>query len=1074
MDGNQSISIINFVYNRPRPNDNNIPVEMAGFLGLDVYDTDLVQTGGNYMTDAWGISVSTDLVWDENTNYTHAQIDQIMSDYLGVHTYHVVQDPMGDYIKHVDCWGKYLDVDKILIGRVPQNDPQYDDYEVVVDYFANQTSGYGNDYQVYRVYSPNGEPYTNSLILNKRVFVPIKGSPNDTGAIAAYETAMPGYEVIGVSGDWSGIDALHCRVIGIADRGMLYIKHLPLLGEKPQLTEYEITSEIIPYSGMPVSADSVKIYYQVDGGTYDTVDMNNTSLDTYTGSIPGQPQGSEIAYYIHAADTSGRTSEHPYIGAPDPHVFTVNLPSQPPDAQFTADTTAVIPGGVVNFTDQSTNSPFSWQWTFAGGTPSGSTDQDPSVTYNTTGTYDVTLTVTNDSGSDTETKTGYITVTLEYCASQGNNYSYEYISNVTVGTFSNDSGGSNYSDFTGLTANLNAGDTVNVSLTPGFSGSSYTEYWKIRIDYNIDGDFEDAGEEVFSGSGSSVVSGSFTVPASASPGDTRMRVSMRYSSYPPICGSFDYGEVEDYTANISGGCTQYNLTTDTVGNGSITLDPAGGTYCEAVVVTLTAVPDAGWQFDGWSGDLSGTQNPTTITMGSNKNVTATFSQLPVQQYSLTVNTVGQGSVILNPPGGVYDEGTVVTLTAVPDSGWQFDNWSGDLSGTANPTTITMNANKTVTAQFSEVGTTVTVGNTTVFGSTTTTANRRAMPFTMPENGTINSVTMYHEGGSGGLILGVYDGEGTPQNRLGVTPTTTINSSADWQTINLTSPAFVASGATVWLAWVYESNPGIYYESGSPGRASSSQTWSGGMPDPFGSSTTANYIYSIYATYTPSAPPQYTLTTNLVGNGTVTLNPPGGTYDAGTVVTLTAAPDSGWQFDGWSGDLSGSTNPTTIIMNSYKIVTATFSEVGTTGTVGITDVYGSTSTSGYRRALPFTMPEDGTITSVTMYHTGGSGSMILAVYDGASTPQNRLALTATTAVSGSTGWQTINLTGSAFVSSGATVWLAWVYESNPGIRYQTGSPGRYQSTASWSGGMPDPFGSGSQTTYVYSIYATYNK
>ncbi|NIM17177.1 MAG: hypothetical protein GTO45_27675, partial [Candidatus Aminicenantes bacterium] len=186
-----------------------------------------------------------------------------------------------------------------------------------------------------------------------------------------------------------------------------------------------------------------------------------------------------------------------------------------------------------------------------------------------------------------------------------------------------------------------------------------------------------------------------------------------------------------------------------MGNGSITLNPSGGTYCEGTVVTLTAVPDTGWEFDGWSGDLSGTQNPTTITMGSNKNVTATFSQLPVPNYTLTVNIVGQGSVALNPPGGTYPEGTEVCMTATPDSGWQFDNWSGDFSGTANPGCITMDSDKTVTANFSEVGTcTETVGYTTVFGSTSTSANRRAMPFTMPENGNICSVTIYHAGGSG--------------------------------------------------------------------------------------------------------------------------------------------------------------------------------------------------------------------------------------------------------------------------------------------------------------------------------------
>jgi uncharacterized repeat protein (TIGR02543 family) len=349
-----------------------------------------------------------------------------------------------------------------------------------------------------------------------------------------------------------------------------------------------------------------------------------------------------------------------------------------------------------------------------------------------------------------------------------------------------------------------------------------------------------------------------------------------------------------------------------------------------------------------------------------------------------------------------------------------------------------------------------------------------MPFTMPENGEICSVTIYHEGGSGGLILGVYDGASTPQNRLGVTPSTTINSSAGWQTIDLGSTAYVAGGSTVWLAWVFQNNPGIAYETGSPGRYQSGDTWSGGMPDPFGSGSQSNFIYSIYANYTPGAPPQYTLTTNVVGQGSITLDPAGGTYDANTVVTLTANPDSGWQFDNWSGDLSGSTNPTTITMTSNKTVTANFSEIGATGTVGNTTVYSSTSVSAYRRALPFTMPENGVITSVTMYHTGGSGDMILAVYDGESTPQTRLAVTAETPVSGSTGWQTINLTGSAAISAGQTVWLAWVYESNPGIRYQTGSPGRYQSSQTWSGGMPDPFGSGSQTSYIYSIYATYNK
>jgi hypothetical protein len=257
--------------------------------------------------------------------------------------------------------------------------------------------------------------------------------------------------------------------------------------------------------------------------------------------------------------------------------------------------------------------------------------------------------------------------------------------------------------------------------------------------------------------------------------------------------------------------------------------------------------------------------------------------------------------------------------------------------------------------------------------------------------------MYHVGGSGSMILGVYDGEGAPANRLGVTATTALNSSAGWQTINLTSSAYVAGGSTVWLAWVYESNPGIAYQTGDPGRVDAGAGWPG-MPDPFGSGTQASYLYSIYANYTPTGGP------------------------------------------------------------TYK-------------NVGNTTIFGSTSTSAYRRAMPFTMPENGTIETVTMYHSAGSGSMILAVYDGEGTPQNLLAATNTTAVSGSAGWQTINLTSPVSVTGGSTIWLAWVYESNPGIAYQTGDPGRYQSTATWPG-MPDPFGGGSQASYLYSIYATY--
>jgi len=145
--------------------------------------------------------------------------------------------------------------------------------------------------------------------------------------------------------------------------------------------------------------------------------------------------------------------------------------------------------------------------------------------------------------------------TISYCSSGGNNSSYEWIASVSIGSYTNNSGAAGYSDFTGQTVSLTAGQSASVSLTPGFSGTVYNEYWKIWIDYNGDGDFSDAGEEVYTSGGlsSSTVTGSFNVPSSAAGTTTRMRVSMKYNAAQTACETFTYGEVEDYTVDISGG-----------------------------------------------------------------------------------------------------------------------------------------------------------------------------------------------------------------------------------------------------------------------------------------------------------------------------------------------------------------------------------------------------------------------------------------------------------------------------------------------------------------------------------------
>ncbi|MCB2201175.1 agmatine deiminase family protein [bacterium] len=342
-DGNNQPGIVNFPYNRPRPNDNDIPIEVSDYLGIDLYGMNLETAGGNYMCDGMGKAASTDLIWDENSQYTHNEIDEMVQEYLGIEEYFVTADPLDDYIKHIDCWGKFLSPGKILIGQVPESDYRYEDYEAIADFYANETSSYGVPYEVFRVYtpgSPQTTPYTNSLIINKKVLVPITGSTWDDEAIAAYEEAMPGYEIVGIMYNyWYNTDALHCRTKGIADVGMLYFHHVPLLGEVPYEESIEISTDIIAYSGEEIYTDSVFLIYSINGSDYDSVLMTYQSGNTWKGNIVDIAAGDEVDYYLYAADVSGRQANNPYIGLPDPHEFTVTAN---PEFELTLSPDAVV------------------------------------------------------------------------------------------------------------------------------------------------------------------------------------------------------------------------------------------------------------------------------------------------------------------------------------------------------------------------------------------------------------------------------------------------------------------------------------------------------------------------------------------------------------------------------------------------------------------------------------------------------------------------------------------------------------------------------------------------------------
>lgn len=259
--------------------------------------------------------------------------------------------------------------------------------------------------------------------------------------------------------------------------------------------------------------------------------------------------------------------------------------------------------------------------------------------------------------------------TISYCSSQGNNASYEWIASVSVGSFTQTSGAAGYSDFTGQTVSVNAGQSYGINLSPGFSGQTYNEYWKIWIDYNGDGDFDDSGELAFDAGGlsSTTVTGSINIPAGAS-GDTRMRVSMKWNGAQTACETFSYGEVEDYTISISSG-------------GADTQAPTTPGSLTASNTTQTAT-DLSWSpssdnvgVTGYNiyvdGILDGTTSATSYTVSGLTASTTYTMEVTAEDAAGNESAPASINVTTQSTGG--GGGPTTLLASYFETGW--DGWS---------------------------------------------------------------------------------------------------------------------------------------------------------------------------------------------------------------------------------------------------------------------------------------------------------------------------------------------------------------------------------------------------------------
>jgi agmatine deiminase len=324
----------------PTDTENQAPEFIAKALAVPVVTLPFVFTGGNIMTDGLGNALSSCIIVNENkyNGMSKAEFFQSAENLLGIRNYDIISnfEPRG--IQHVDCYLKFLDENRLFVVRPPQGHPERSVYDSIVDHeLTKLKNAYGRPYEILRLDTERYEgeklaAYTNSIIINQHIYVPLFGIAQDSIALQQWRAAMPGYTVKGFEFNieeepalsegarkhytkigWTYGDALHCRTRAIWDPRMLFISVNRESSVSSKKKEFSIHATVIDYSSASLTPDTVELHFRPKGKTnWTTKTMTKNGSDKwYAGIIPLENSGTTIEYYISASSSSGRKASRP-------------------------------------------------------------------------------------------------------------------------------------------------------------------------------------------------------------------------------------------------------------------------------------------------------------------------------------------------------------------------------------------------------------------------------------------------------------------------------------------------------------------------------------------------------------------------------------------------------------------------------------------------------------------------------------------------------------------------------------------------------------------------------------------